>query len=615
MACHRPCSARRKWISSALFACPALPSRFQSLAVQGVQVMRAVLNRYRYDFAVVVLLIVAVSAIYGARLASQPIVGEESRWATSAREMLASGDWVVPRQQGRVFAERPPLTMWAMAAVGFLRGDVDAIAIRLPSIMAIVLTTLVLYVYARSLLSPFVAVASAIVYATFGQVLQIGRLGESEALFTLFVSASLLLWHLAYMSGWRPIITWSIGFGFAALAALVKGPQAPVYFVAITGAYLIVRRDWRYLLSWQFAAGAAVFAAVVAAWQVPFYRATDWPTAIATWSGLAADRIHLGGMMKHLVTYPMETFVCLLPWSPLLVALAKRETRALVDDCRPVITFLFTAILVAYPTVWIAAGARGRYFMPLYPLVAVLIGLIIERCATASAGTYRSRAWRQFLLLCSILIGVGGAAIGVSGLLPDDWSVWLHQPRAFSVVFGIAAAFVAYMLWKCCHAHRLATPLIAMLSIAAIVGVAYSGLMLNVNIARWHDPTTVVARLRSELPPDSRLVSFTPIEHRFVYYYKTPIAEIEWPAELRDLPADVEYFCFMRNPGDTAERRIAGRGRTWTTSSGTLPFAWEEITSICVERRVRKNDRTVVLGRVVRPLQAMVSNATVSKRR
>ena len=38
---------------------------------------------------------------------------------------------------------------------------------------------------------------------------------------------------------------WSLGFAFAALAALVKGPQAPVYFGAITVVYLAVMRDWK----------------------------------------------------------------------------------------------------------------------------------------------------------------------------------------------------------------------------------------------------------------------------------------------------------------------------------------------------------------------------------
>jgi 4-amino-4-deoxy-L-arabinose transferase-like glycosyltransferase len=605
--------------------------------------------------ASVAFITLAVSTIYGARLARQPIVGEESRWATGAREMLATGDWIVPRQQGRVFPERPPMTMWMMAAVGWLRGEVDAVAIRLPSVAAVVLTSLLVYGYVRAVSTGVAllagqrptsgptsselrwashpwhvhtaALSAALVYATMGQVLQIGRLGESESLFALLVGASLLVWHLGYMRGWPPLATWSCGFGFAALAALVKGPQAPVYFVAISVAYLALRRDWHYLVNWRTAAGAAVFAAIVGAWQIPFYLATDWPTVKATWSGLAADRMHLGGLAAHFATYPLETFACWLPWSPLLVALGNRRTRELIglnaspaapdeggEFLRPVSTFVTTAIAVAYPTVWIAAGARGRYFMPLYPVVAVLIGLLIERCATAPAECYPRRAWHQFLLLCGVLIVAGGVVTGGSALLPGDGADWLHQPRWLALLFLAAATGGGYVLWRCYIQLRLA-PIVAVTTIGAFVGFAYVAIMINVNAARWNDPTTSVAHFKAQLPPNAALVSFTPIEHRFAYYYAEPIAEIDWPVVPTDLPPSVDYFCFMRYPGDTAQRRAAGRGRTWTTTPGTLPFAWQEITSICVERRIRQEGQPiVVLGRIIRPLRAAVSDATVPQR-
>jgi hypothetical protein len=415
------------------------------------------------------------------------------------------------------------------------------------------------------------------------------------------------------MRGWSRLVTWSCGFGLAALAALVKGPQAPVYYGAITAVYLVLRRDWRFAICWQYAAGALVFAAIVAAWQVPFYMATDWPTVVATWSGLAADRIHLGGLAKHVLMYPLETFACLLPWSPLLVALLRRETRTLLADARPVTTFLFTAILVAYPTVWIAAGARGRYFMPLYPVVAVLIGLLIERFAGAVVGSYPRRAWHQFLLLWGVLIGLGGAAIGGGVLLPEEWNVALHQPQWFGILFAGLTACASYVLWKCYRVPRL-MPFAAVATIAGVVGLAYVGVIVNVNAARWNDPTTTIARFKEHMPVNSALISLSPIDHRFAYYYQTPIAERDWPLELADLPPGVEYFCFMRYPGDSVELKAAGRGRTWTTTPGTLPFAWKEIASICVERRLRAEPQpTVVLGRVIRPLVADVSDVTVPR--
>ncbi|MEX2093837.1 MAG: glycosyltransferase family 39 protein [Pirellulales bacterium] len=560
------------------------------------------------DLGVVALLVVIVSTIYGARLADQPAVGEECRWAVGAREMLATGDWIVPRQQGVVFPERPPMTMWLMAAVGWFRGEVDAIAIRLPSVVAIVLTSLLVYGYTRALVSGFAAFVAALAYASMGQVLQIGRMGESEAVFALFVSASLLLWHLGYTCQWRPMATWSIGFGCAALAALVKGPQAPVYFVAITAVYLAARRDWRYLISWQYAAGAAIFAVIIAAWQIPFYVATDFQSVAATWAGLATDRIFFSGLAKHLVIFPLETFACLLPWSPILIALAKRDTRELLADQKPLVLFLAIALAVAYPTVWIVAGAQARYFMPLYPLIAVLVGLVIERCSVAALGRYPRRAWHQFLLCSTTLVGL----ISLLALIPAKWALGSYQPLWFSLALVLIAAAAAAAIWKCYRSNSPSTRMIAVATIAVFAGVTQAGVAINANIARWNDPTAAVARVQQIISSTTPLVSLTAIDHRFVYFYDAPIAELDWPRDADDLPLGVDYFCFMRNPGDTAREREAGRGRRWTKTPGTLPFAWEEVATLCVERRLRNvPQRIVVLGRVVKPRQAIVSDATV----
>jgi 4-amino-4-deoxy-L-arabinose transferase-like glycosyltransferase len=471
----------------------------------------------RIDMLAVALVTLTVLAIYCSRLSVQSLFGEETRWATGAREMLATGDWIVPRQQGRVFPERPPMTMWMMAIAGWLRGDVDPIAIRLPSAFAVLLSSILIFGYTRAFASTVAATIAALAYATMGQVLQIGRQGESEALFTLFVAGSLLVWHGGYTRGWRAISVWIVGFAFTALAALVKGPQAPVYFVAITSMYLAVRRDWRYLLSWQFAAGMAVFVLILAAWQIPFYLATDWAAVVAIWSGLAGDRIRLSGMLEHAVTFPLETFACLLPWSPILVALAKRETRRLLVDQQQVVTFLITALVVAYPTVWLAAGARGRYFMPLYPLVAVLVGLVVERCAFAAIGSYPRRAWHQFLTLWAVFIGTSGLVVAGANLFTNDPATRFYQPRWFGIVFGILAAGAVVLLWESYRRTIKPRPIIAVVAIAIIAGTGVAGFMVNANVARWIDPSGQIAELTNQLPPGIVIASFSPIEHRFAY--------------------------------------------------------------------------------------------------
>ncbi len=109
-------------------------------------------------------------------------------------------------------------------------------------------------------------------------------------------------------------------------------------------------------------------------------------------------------------------------------------------------TFLLTSLCVTYPSVWFAVGARGRYFMPLYPIVAVLIGLVIERCATASTGTYPRRAWHQFLIAMMVVSTAAALFVYGTAFLATDSLSDIYQPFNFSMLFSLAGLVTAATL-------------------------------------------------------------------------------------------------------------------------------------------------------------------------
>ncbi len=564
------------------------------------------------------LLLTLVAAIYTCRLTAQPICGEESRWANGAAEMIASGDWIVPRQQGEVFPERPPLGSWTMAAVAFVWGRMDAVAVRLPSVLAMFAITAVVYGYGRTFMTRLGALGAAAVYAAGGQVLVLGRLGESESLFACLLGSALLVWHWGYSANWRPVVTWIAAYTLAALAALDKGSQAPVYMATASVAYLALIGDWKYLLSWAHLAGLAAFAIIVGAWQIPFFWATSGGAVADIWSGLAADRYSLAGLARHMLTYPWETIGCLLPWSPMLVAFFFYRFRRTLSSARPQITFLLTALAVTYPSVWLSAGARGRYFMPLYPCLALVIGLVIQNWAGGKPDSLERWAWRWFLRSVSLLAVAGSVVILVATCVPVESLADYREPLWLAAGFFVLATAHAWLLWahgtsdwrtprwqwldRVAAPGRRLSPHAILLLLVAFLGVAYVGPLLNLRLKKMNDLAPQLAALRAIVPDGEELISFGPVAHRFVYFYGRPIRQLRWPTDEDVVPEDVTYFCYDQHRGDTAQWRLNGRGRKWSITPATLPFDWEPVGIYPAAPLLYHNpDTTVIVGRILRP--------------
>ena len=434
-------------------------------------------------------LLILVLALYATRLTDLSIRGEESRRGRIAWEMIHGGDWLVPRVQGLPRLSRPPMQYWVVACVGELRGRVDAVAVRLPSVCATLLTVMLIYAYGRCWMSRTGAFAAGAMYATFAQVLQLGRLGETEALFTLLLSAALLTWHMGVLLRWNQWILWPVAYSLAAAATLTKGPQAPVYFVGGIGLFLLLTRDWRWVISWSHAAGISLLVAIVGAWQIPFSMALGQQKVSYVYLSEVAKRFentHWATIVSHITLFPFEIVVgCLFPWSLLLLAYGYSGFRHRIQSARLPLIYLAGCIAIAFPSVWIPPEARTRYFMPLFPCFALLCGYVIEQgWQTAGAG------------------------------LPGWLSFWKTRPR--TCVAGLAC----------------------------LIGATYVGPIMSYQVAHSRDAASDVARVKQLLPRPAELASLGVVHHLFSYHYDAQIAQHSWPQTTEQVAGDFEYFCF-----------------------------------------------------------------------
>lgn len=513
-----------------------------------------------------------------------PLRGEESRRARIAIEMIERGDFIVPRQQGEPFLSRPPLQNWLIAAVGLARESVDVWSIRLPSAAAMLLVAALVYGYGRTFLSPTGAFVAGLAWASAGQALELGRLGETEAVFSATVALSLLGWHWGWTRGWPRWLTWNVAGLAVAAGVLAKGPQAPVYFVSVVTLYLLWTGNWRELLRPAPWIAAAVAWGVVCLWLVPFWSSQGTE---AVWR-IFADDVGMrfadsrwSTIAAHLASYPWEIVGCLLPWSiPLAVFLRPAWRRLLTPWPRPVV-FLMMALAVTFPSCWLVPGARGRYYMPLYPCLALLAGLVADQAATGLSPAITARPWRRFLRGAALVSAVASSVIWVLSLAAPEHPAAQAAPGAsLFLLFGWA---VGGVLW---WAAPQLTPRRIEWSAAALAGLllaTHLGIIQNAYLRRAENTRAEVAALEADLGHHLPLVSFGPAHHLFAYYLGRPITLLPWPESSGAVPADVDYFCFETMPGAPVRE---------------LPFAWQQVRVISCERNRQEHPRmTVVVGR------------------
>jgi 4-amino-4-deoxy-L-arabinose transferase-like glycosyltransferase len=534
-------------------------------------------------------LVLLVVGAYFSRVGVLPIRGEEPTRAQIAREMVLRGDGLVPREQGEPFRIRPPLQNWLIAASCLAFGSWQAWAVRFPSLLATLLTTLLIYSYSRTFLSRLGALAAGVAFATLAGMFQMGRQAETEALFILLVSASLLVWHAGFVRRGPDAWTFAAGYALMALAMLTKGLQAPTYFVGSVGLYLVLTGQGRRLFSRAHLLGVLAAAAVLGAWVLPYARVLGWSGVRDVWLGdpaLHNQHWEGGTWLRHVLLYPLESAADTLPWSLLLLPYASRGFRRSLREARPPVLFLATCLAVAFPTCWLHPGGQTRFFAPLYPCLAVLIGLVVQRCGEASAAAPLLAAWRRYLAVAAGVMVAAAGTLAVAAVCRPHFPAlapWVEPPLAAT---AYAAAFVglAVVVLRVREGGDCSRVRQAVLALGCFLALAFTGVATDIRLHRSEDVREAMKQLKERLPPGQQLVSLG--EHAdslFAYHYGLPlIAPQSWLALLGDPDAKQAYFC-IESPGD---RRPL------------LPFAWEEIGAVSLDRNHHSPpERVMVVGR------------------
>lgn len=320
----------------------------------------------------------------------------ETRYAEAAREMVSSGNWLVPRIGGHPHLTKPPVSYWLLALSMKIFGLSES-AVRFPVAIAYAVTVSVTAWLGWRLTRSY---STGILAGILQMLSPLSFFGGHTVTTDTFVA----MFALLYLAGMWGALTTSPGsrarmwmyamYLFLGLAFLTKGP--PALLPALAGVvFLVIFRDsyqWRRLVSFS---GLCLFGLVASSWYISVLAAV--PDALAVWKQEALTKVFVASTRNMpAVYYPVILVGGALPAVVLSALSFRRRGLSLVtgggNDSRPTRhAAVFLSLWIALP-LFIFMVSKTRlilYVLPLIPAVN-LLSAVVWHDASKEAESLRS---------------------------------------------------------------------------------------------------------------------------------------------------------------------------------------------------------------------------------
>jgi 4-amino-4-deoxy-L-arabinose transferase-like glycosyltransferase len=471
----------------------------------------------------------------------------------AARGMVESGDWVVPRYEGKPFFDKPILSYWLMAGAMKTFGT-SAGAARLVPVLASIGVLLATAWLGTLLFDRRSALAGALVLATTLAFLSFARVAMSDMPLTLWTTLGVACAVLAFRPEAPP---WAVPL-FGAVTGLGFATKGPIALVVPGLAVLLLlgenRRRPVPCGRGALALAVLAFAVLGLGWFVlVFRRLGSEPLAFFFFrenlERFAGEAYDVG---RPFWFYPPAYLAEGLPWSPFLPIALWRLLRSPDGDEAARARFLSLWVALVLVPLSLSRGKVDYYLLPVYPALSLLIGRYLAVVPWTRAG----RAWASL----AVLLEAAALAFVLARppRIPGEWLPGV-APRALlvAVLAGAAILLVAVALRP--TAARVAAALASLVAAAWLVVVVF---FLPAFVAAQPNRRIAadVARER-QYRPDLRMAFCSdPTRVRRDVLLHVRLAAFE-ECDLWSLAGSGEPFLLLATPAQDASFRVDSRYR------------------------------------------------------
>jgi len=451
---------------------------------------------------------------------------DEPRYAQVAREMVETGQYIVPHLNGKPYPDKPPLFFWLVAALSKLYGDATTLAARLPSVIAALGVLVLTYVLGCRVCDPLTALFATIILFTTEQFFTIAISAHLDPLLTLLTTAALLLLYGAYQRFPAGAAYCAAAYACMGLALLTKGPVGLCVPVISFLLFLILKKEWRSIRHLRLGTGLLLAGGILALWLVPacLLGGEEYRTNILFTQtfGRAVDSYsHKGPFYYYLLEFPVDFF----PWSIFIPSACiyfwKHRSRCAQQMLFPLAWFLGTFLFFS-----LISGKRSLYLLPLYSAAALLMARFWADIVHNAAEPLPRLVSIPFKILCGLLIGfgVGGAilfSLDIEVIRPIHHAAGVfYTVSAFLVCGGISGFWLLRRMPRSLVAAGHVAGMTACLFVLIVVLVFPA--MNSVKSGRFF-----CERIKNHVRPHDRLIAtFEPeLFNYFLHRYPIPVVD------------------------------------------------------------------------------------------